>query len=297
MNRAVLWAWMGMLAGGAVAFALSCRLSLSESASDADSRMFSVAGQALSASRIALSGFLVEQADCDYHLGRDERHGEAFRDSFFQRIRDAMAPRDHLHLPGATVKEMMARIKMALISDPHNIEACLIASYWLAGPHIGRPNEARKVLLHGQARNPRSHEIQTELGILSLKEGNLEEARRFLDAGLRLWPGSRNPKAHQALLDREVLLTYRALLHENDGQIPRALEAWREILKMFPTRSDVWDRIRTLEDGKEPGVKASARWKAMLRKKDKDCGACHRAPNGSTEPVHTGSEHQHGFHH
>lgn len=296
MNRAVLCAWMGMLVSGAAAFALSCRLAILDPGTETTEKgKFSIAGQTLSASRTALSGFLVEQADTDYHMGRDERHEEAFRDRFYQRIGEAIAPRHHIHLSGSSVKEMMPRIKMALISDPHNIEAYLIASFWLASPQIDRPEEARKVLLLGQSRNPRSYEILKELGVLSLKEGNLEEAKKSFEAGLRLWPGNRDPQANQTRLDKEVLLTYRALLHENDGEILPAMDQWRAILEIFPNRDDVRTRLQTLAGGKDPPVKASERWQRMLQKAEKERGACHRQTEGSSAavPRHVDGHHNH----
>jgi tetratricopeptide (TPR) repeat protein len=285
MKHAGLWAWSGLLCCATAAFVLSCLLSPLAATPGQDSGGFSVAGQLVGESRVALAEYLQEKADKDYHMGRSERHEVAFHDSFFQRVGNAISPTHHVHLSGAATGEMMPWIKMSLLSDPHNIESYLIASYWLAGPQINRPDKARETLLYGQTRNPRSHELQTELAILALRQGDTAEAKRFLDAGLTLWPGTRDPKTGAAILDKEQLLTYRALLYEDDGQIPQALAAWREILRILPDRTDVRERVQTLAAGKEPPVKASERWKAMLRKSDKDRGACQREPSpGETHP-------------
>jgi tetratricopeptide (TPR) repeat protein len=278
MNRGILWAWVGILSSGAAAFALSCHLSPMTASAGRDPADFSVAGRIFGASRAAFAGFLHEKADKDFHLGRDARHKESFHDSIFQRIGDGISPKDHVHLSGPMTKEMLAWIRMSLLVDPHNIQSYLLASYWLSSPEINRPDQAREVLLDGQAGNPRSHEIQMELAILDLRQGNLDAAKRFLDTGLALWPGTRDPAAERALLEKEkeLLLTYRALLHENDTQIPQAIHAWREVLKIFPDRSDVRDRLQVLESGKEPPMRASERWKKLLRASEDERGACHR---------------------
>ncbi len=295
MVRGVIVGWSGLLVTGGLAVTLSCRLSAMFllSGEKKDASPFSVVGKALGASRTALSASLLRGADRYFHLGRLTPPSEAFTNAWYQRIARTLSPQTHAHATGDQVKDMMAQIWFSLLADPHNVDAYLIAAYWLAGPDINRPDMAQKVLQEGQRRNPRHHEFPCELALLALKTGRLDAARTHLEAGLRLWPGVRDPASKQTRLDKETLLTYRALLHEHDGRIAEALADWREVLSIFPSREEVHQRVKDLAAGRNPSIGAAHYWRLLLRESDRRRGACPREHGDTAHETHdhNGSHH------
>ena len=179
---------------------------------------------------------------------------------------------------------------LSIRSDPHNIDTYLIASYWFSSKKsMNQPDLAHKVLLEGQLHNPGSYRIQLERAMLFLREGNTIGAKRALKAGLSLWPGKQDPESNAAHLGKENLLTYRALLHEVDNEIPQAVKAWGEVLALYPDRTNIRARVGKLQRGEPPPVKASLLWKAFLKQSDSQQADCHRDDNA---PAHK-HEHKH----
>ena len=57
-------------------------------------------------------------------------------------------------------------------------------------------------------------------------------------------------------LDRAEILTFLGFLAELDGNIPRALECFKNTLAIFPDRAYIKERVAVLEAGENPEVTA-----------------------------------------
>ena len=268
------WAAVALLWG--VSFLLSCGLGVARVESDPKAGTRSVAQALLGTSCEIVSDHFYENADKYFHKGVGHIRPEAFHDSVFQKVADEISPKDHVHLVGEEVKEMMPWLCFAIKTDPHRIETYLVASFWLA-TDVNRPDLALNVLAEAQQNNPSSHEIQLEKGCLLLRQNRIAEARHALDTGLAFWPGAGNPDSAAMQYDKARLLLYRAVLHEIDGENREAIAALRRILEIYPARTGLKRRIAELEAGDKSSLLPATRLKHMLkhdaRQRHKDtCG-------------------------
>lgn len=244
-----------------MAFALSCRLprdAFMPGAEEADS----VALEALGASRAIMGGQLYEAADRTFHMGVGLYRPPAFT-SWFMRMGQAIAPVGHVHLQAAGVNELVPWLYLATRADPHNVEAYIVAAFWLAGEGE-RPDLAERVLHEARANNPKDYRIYLEKGRLALKKGAAAEAARMFDAALRLWELDAGTDKIQAKLDRAEIQIYRGLLREADGDVPRALTCYRDVLELFPERSGIRERIAELSGTGHARVAPAAMWQTIM---------------------------------
>ena len=231
----------------------------------------SVAKRMLGSSRSALSEHFQLMTDIYFHAGGTGRHDERhWPDTWARTLGREIVPREHIHVSGAQLAEMMAPLWMAIRTDPHNIENYLIAVFWLRS-ELDTPSFdlAREVLRQGQLSNPRSFRIRMERGLLFLREGRLEQAAAALDAALELWPHPEDPDDPQAKQDKAAILTYRALLHETSNEIPEAVIHWQRVLDLFPGRESINARLADLKEGR-PTAQASEVWLRMIRRDDRE---------------------------
>lgn len=231
-----------------IAFALACRLtSMPESQRMAASGLVA---KLFGSARFEISEQFYEQADRVFHKGIGHYRPVAFKD-WFARMRDEVAPAGHFHLHNEGVLEIMPWLYFATHADPGNMEAYIVAAYWLAGEG-GRPDLAEEVLNEALRNNPADYRVYLEKGNLALKEGNYGKAARFLDASLSLMPGTANPDKDQERVDLAEILTYRGLLYEIGGQPENALRCYSEVTRMFPGRTGLRERIIELEKNGRP---------------------------------------------
>ncbi|MGQ9663594.1 MAG: tetratricopeptide repeat protein, partial [Kiritimatiellia bacterium] len=195
-----------------VSFTLSCLLVAAHPTQN-ESQGRSIAAALLGESRLALSGHFYEMADTYFHRGVGHVHEEAFSDGFFQKIHKQFSPREHVHVKGRQINEIMPWLKLAIRMDPHNVELYTVAAFWLA-TEGRRPDTALDVLRQALANNPYCYQAQLELGRIYLQMGKLSEAKRAFDAGLAFWEKAAKKESSDAHWDRAALLLYRALLHE-----------------------------------------------------------------------------------
>jgi len=158
----------------------------------------------------------------------------------------------------------MPWLRLATIMNPHDVRIYLDAAFWLAH-EAARPDIAEKVLLEAQVNNPFNYQIQTDRGRIFLMQHNMENAKTAFDAGLAFWPGREDKDTFECRNNKARLLLYRAMLHEADGNLAEAVSCLREILKLFPERKELLDRIKDLKEGKEPSLLASKVWSDMLK--------------------------------
>ena len=282
--------WSAVVTFWGAAFWLSCSLTTLRTGAGPAEHSPSVARALLGETCRALSGHFYETADKYFHKGVEHIRPRAFKDSIFQRAADEVSPKDHVHLEGEEIKEMMPWLCLSIRTNPHRLQTYLVAAFWLA-TDARRPDLALQILSEAQYNIPGSHEIQLEKGRLLLRQNRLKEAGEALDTGLAFWPGNRNPRARAMQCDKAELLLYRAVLYEVDGNIPAAVAALNEILTIFPRRTGLKERIRELQSGKEPAILAQERLRQLLRsdaqhRHDATCSGDHEH-NGHDDEPHT----------
>ena len=260
--RAGIWVALVLAVLWGAAFALACRLTNAPlmPGDETDSPAMagppatagspaiagSVALKALGASRIAVGDQLYEAADRTFHKGVGVYRRSAFT-GWFTRLGRAVTPEGHVHLQAEGVNELVPWLYLATRADPHNVEAYVVAAFWLAGEG-GRPDLAERVLDEARANNPRDYHVYQEKGRLALKKGSLIEAARAFDAAGALWELDSGPDKIQARLDRAEMLVCRGLLYEESGDVPRALTCYRNMLALFPGRLGIRERVAELAE-------------------------------------------------
>lgn len=259
--RPVVWAVLFLAVAWGLAFAISCRLPRDSFVTGAE-ETDSMAVKALDASRALMGGQLYEAADRTFHMGVGAYRPPAFT-SWFMRLGQAIAPAGHVHLQAAGVNELVPWLYLATRADPHNVEAYVVAAFWLAGDG-GRPELAGRVLDEARANNPKDYRIYLEKGRLELKKGAAAEAARMFDAAIRLWELDAGTDKTQAKLDRAEIQLYRGLLCENGGDVSRALTCYRDVLELFPKRAGLRERVAELSGTGHARVAPAAMWQTIM---------------------------------
>lgn len=265
--RAGIWVALVLAVLWGAAFALACRLT-SAPAMPGD-ETGSVAAKALGASRVAVGEQLYENADRTFHMGVGVYRPKAFT-SWFERIGRVVAPEGHLHLHAEGVNELVPWLYLTTRADPHNVEAYTVAAFWLAGEG-GRPDLAARVLDEARVNNPRDYRVYLEKGRLALKSNAPAEAARAFDAAGVLWERDSGPDKVQAQLDRAAMLTYRGLLYEADGDVPRALACYRDMLALFPGRTGIRDRVAELTTTGHARMAPADMWRTIMYQRQHVC--------------------------
>ena len=245
-------------------FALSCWISIATTTDPAKADDDSMAERLLGESKVALTWYFYHQADTYFHGGWEHTRHEAFKKSIYQNLAGDISPRYHIHLSGSEVKEIMPWLRLATLTDPHDIRIFFDSAFWLAHD-AKRPDLAEEVLLSAQVDNPFNYQVQLERGRIFLIQNKIDEAKRAFDAGLAFWPSKDKADTETAMDGKARLLLYRALLHEADGKKDEAISNLQEILRLFPERVYLLSRIDDLKEGKEPSLLASKVWSDMLK--------------------------------
>jgi tetratricopeptide (TPR) repeat protein len=245
-----------------IAFTLACRLdpllALERSRGGG-----SIVSLLFGASRDALSASFYTQADMFFHKGvAYSRPKTIARDPFRQAL-NRIAPEYHRHPVGLETAEIMPFLRLATDMDPHNIDAYLVAAFWMT-TGAERPDLAADILRAAHRNNPGNYRVLLELGRLQLRRGQIDLARHALDAAIRFWPGKDDPLDRQTRLDRAEMLTYRALLHELAGAPERAADLLAEVRSLFPERTLLAERIARLRAGQPALVPALTLMREML---------------------------------
>lgn len=217
------------------------------------------------ASRKAISSYFYNNAELYFHRGRGPVRPLAFRGTLFQEWDDEIKPSRHSHRAGMDVKEIMPWLWLSIRMDPSNVETYLTASFWLAH-ECGRPDLAHMVLAEARWANSFNYKTALEDACLYLKDGNTGEAGKLFESALAFWPGTGEQDSDDARRDKARILLYRALIFESENSRDRAIEDLREILRMFPARKELLERIADLQKEKQPSRLASADWNDILKK-------------------------------
>lgn len=216
----------------------------------------------LSGSRHALSDTFYETADLYFHRGVPHKQPRAFMDAF-QQLRLAVAPEQHRHSQGRDVEEIMPWLRFATLADPHNVEAYLVAAFWLAD-ECGRLDLALDVIREGLSYNPRDYRLYAEAARIYMAQQDKDNAIRMLDTGIKLWPSDLDSSDQQVRLELARMLSYRGFLAELDGDRDRALSLFSRALRLFPENHALQERVQALRTGRINREWAEAAWRQIF---------------------------------
>jgi len=222
----------------------------------------SVASRVMGKCVTAFAETAFDRAELAFHSGRPQYREKAFSNDLFQVWHREIAPTGHAHLEGGQTKEVLAWLRFASLLDPHSVKYHLIAAFWLQGKDIGRPDEARRVLLEARAKNPESYVVYMGLGRLYAKTDDKLLAHRCYDRALVLWPRGKAPDddQFQTNLDKRELLSRRAILREIEGDTAGAISDMKSIVELFPASPLIMARLLLLETGQKPQDSPAQRW-------------------------------------
>jgi tetratricopeptide (TPR) repeat protein len=192
-----------------------------------------------------LSNGFYEHADLYFHRGVPHHKEKAFHD-FFAAWKDAINPTEHAHATGKSSVEIMPWLRLAIDTDPHYIEAYLVASYWLANGSQ-RPDLAIKELEEGIKKNPTRYELYIEKARIYLMEDDFSASLQSLLQAEKLIQQPDLPDPKQAEIDRPFIFMIESYLFEIIGDQEKALQATKQFLQLRPDSLHFQDRLQQLE--------------------------------------------------
>lgn len=234
-------------------------------------------GRVLGQGRLALSVQFLERADLYYHGGVEDdaaclehesgRNGASdvaeethhqdedtateatAATDWWSRLNAQVHPRGHEHLRGVSYeKEILPWVWAAVKADPYNVKAYEIGGYWL-GKRLSQPDEALRLLMDGQARNPASYALAIAVGDLyqDVFRKNPEAYAAYLEAERRWRQRKAADNGQDARLAGAWILTRLAILDERAGRLENALVRYREALPLVLDPTVLAQRVSTLE--------------------------------------------------
>jgi tetratricopeptide (TPR) repeat protein len=218
-----------------------------------------------SGSRAVLSEHFYLEADRYLHKGV-AHHGEKAFTGLYEPWREAIAPTLHEEAEGAEINEIFPLLQFSVELDPENVESYLAAAYWIE--RAQGPTAIERVLREAERRNPADYRVQLALGRYGFRVRDFEQAAAALDRGLALWPSRYDPEDAQSRLDLAQMLSYRAALHERDGQAGPALDLYTRALDLFPDRHALARRVDALRRGDDTRAWVQESLDALFRNPD-----------------------------
>jgi len=196
--------------------------------------------------RLAARHTLAE-ADRYFHRGIGAVRRSDFDDPL-QRIGRQLSPNLHEHLDPAETRELMPWLRWTVAADPADVEAWLIAAFWL-DRGMGRTDLARAVCREAAAANPDDYRPCLQWARLLLREGAWGPAARVCDRALALWPARLAAGDADAELDRARLLEWRGYLYAFAGDRARAEETLAAAAALRPDHRGVQEELERIRSG------------------------------------------------
>lgn len=196
--------------------------------------------------RLVVSQQAFLEADRVFHRGVGHQSEVAFDDPL-QRWRRQLSPTLREHLPDSDLAELMPWLSWAVRADPQNVEAWLVAVYWLSSG-LERMDLALAACREAAAANPGDYRPYMQWARLLLRVGRWEAAARVCDRALELWPAPLKPDDNLARLDEARLWEWRGYLWAHSGDRERAAAALERVLARRPNHETArveLDRIRS----------------------------------------------------
>lgn len=167
----------------------------------ADQSNTDVLAQALGGTAEIASEKAFEQADLYYHAGNmhkcpDEDHEKPeneehsalsglFMAGFVNNIYAQTKPHKHVHIEGASEKELIPWFVTATRLNPHNIEAWRVGSYWYM--RTGETEHAREFIADAIRKNPEDYRLYLDQGIVYHHFHEWKKAVSSLETADKLW--------------------------------------------------------------------------------------------------------------
>lgn len=171
---------------------------------------------------------------------------------YISRLNEAIHPDGHAHLSGGSLKEMFPMLGAAIALDPHKEEAYLVAAYWL--DRVGKAPRVIEVLQQGVKSNPGSYLLYTDLGrYLFQRKGDDAGAVAMLERALSNWNDCAARGEEPDQLSRASILLYLGMVFERAGRKEEAVACYRDILKHFPARQGLVQKIQSLGEAPQEG--------------------------------------------
>lgn len=268
--------WLLVIAAFGAAFAMACQLAVVRPDASAD---LGVADRLLGGTREAVSRNFFNTADLYFHKGVAHRQHQAFTGRLFQRLQASVTPEGLAHAEGDASAELLPWLNLACRTDPHNVEAFLVAAFW-ADSSLRRGDIADSILKEAQRLNPKDYRIPQEIGHQAIRHNQLDKAGTTLSTALTLQDRAGASNDKQVLLDRAELLVFLAFLDEIKGDTPGALRCFKNALAIFPDRAYIRERIEVLESGRKPDVTAQSLLARLTRQSAHDSCQDHADEHG-----------------
>ena len=254
--------------------AIGTRASLSFFSSDKKTNEQSAGLYILGPARALLSDGLYVRADTYFHKGVPHLKNEAFH-GLFQKWKEALCPVEHAHAEGREIEELLPWLRLATQSDPHNVEAYLVASFWLQGD-CARPDLALTTIVEAIEKNPGRYELHLEMARIYLSSDEYELASASLQRALNLIIQPNQADPDQVTIDLPFIYMARSYLFEALEDQKSAVLATENYLKLHREMHFI-DRLSILKSQSLDSVSAKSRLHELFHKThqcerdDSDC--------------------------
>ena len=218
----------------------------------------------LGPARSLLSAELYERADLYFHKGVPHHKKEAFND-FFKNWKEQISPTKHAHAQGQETMEIMPWLRMATRSDPHNMEAYLVASYWME--QNNNLHLAQRIMDEAIRKNPKRYEPHKELGRLYTVNNQYDKAIESLQTALKKMG---TPKSEQAQIDQSSIYSTMSFLYESTENCDGAIKATEAFLRLNPDNPTFTERLATLRTGVTNPGESKKRLQMIFSKSNED---------------------------
>lgn len=165
-------------------------------------------------------------------------------DKFFTKLDYNLKPNIEGHVHSKGEAELMPWFKLTTMFSPHHVRAYAVGGYWLAF-RLGKPDEAIKFMKEGIKNNPNSYQISEEMGIVYFsKLKDYKRAQYYFEKALK-------SQAEMDEYDKAGILRFLAFSHKFQGHTQKAIDCYKQVLRLFPENKRAKKIIDKWERGKE----------------------------------------------
>ncbi len=191
---------------------------------------------------------ILEEAGIGGHAQHkhEHRHGLKYNrlDKFFTKLEYNLKPNIAKHLHSKREDELMPWFKLTTMFNPHHVRAYAVGGYWLAF-RLEKPDEAIRFLKEGIKNNPDSYQISEEMGIVYFsKLKDYKKAQYYFENALK-------SQAKMDGYDKAGILRFLAFSHKFQGHTQKAIDCYKQVLRLFPENKKAVQIIARWEQEKE----------------------------------------------
>lgn len=172
---------------------------------------------------------------------------------------DHAAGNDHDHEATAGLeREILPWLRLSAEMDPQRIETYTVAAFWL-WTKLGKMDEAEQFLREGLRANPGDCEILFALGSIYYSgRKDVARGRNVLELALARWREQEGRKSEPNRLLLGQILNQLAKLEREQNNYPRAIEHYRLLREVTPSKQSVQEWIDYLSTNQPPAQAAPA---------------------------------------